>query len=261
VTNPAATPADDLRGKACLVTGASTGIGAAVARALGARGARVVVHYHRSAGEAAAVAADVRAGGGEAVLLQGDVSAPGVAHALVERTVAALGRLDVLVNNAGGPLGRHAFTETTDAFYDRIMDLNFRAVFATCRAAIPVFRRQGGGTIVNTTSVAARHGGGPGALVYAAAKAAVSTLTRGLAKELAPEGIRVNAVSPGVVLTPIHARLSTPEIMRDFLAAVPMGRAAVPDECVGAYLFLASERLSGYITGQILEVNGGQFMP
>jgi 3-oxoacyl-[acyl-carrier protein] reductase len=252
---------EDLRGKACLVTGASTGIGAAVARALGGQGASVAVHYHRSADEARRVADDVRAGGGQAVVLQGDVGDPGIAGRLVADTVAAFGRLDVLINNAGGPLRRVDFVETPDELYDELMDLNFRSVFATCRAAVPRFRGQGSGTIINTTSVAARHGGGPGALVYAAAKAAVSNLTRGLAKELAPHRIRVNAISPGVVLTPIHERLSSPAVMDAFIRQVPLGRAAAADECVGAFLFLASERLSSYVTGQVLEVNGGQFMP
>jgi 3-oxoacyl-[acyl-carrier protein] reductase len=252
---------EDLRGKACLVTGASTGIGAAVARALGGQGASVAVHYHRSADEARRVADDVRAGGGQAVVLQGDVGDPGIAGRLVADTVAAFGRLDVLINNAGGPLRRVDFVETSDELYDELMDLNFRSVFATCRAAVPRFRGQGSGTIINTTSVAARHGGGPGALVYAAAKAAVSSLTRGLAKELAPHRIRVNAISPGVVLTPIHERLSSPAVMDAFIRQVPLGRAAAADECVGAFLFLASERLSSYVTGQVLEVNGGQFMP
>jgi 3-oxoacyl-[acyl-carrier protein] reductase len=252
---------EDLRGKACLVTGASTGIGAAVARALGGQGASVAVHYHRSADEARRVADDVRAGGGQAVVLQGDVGDPGIAGRLVADTVAAFGRLDVLINNAGGPLRRVDFVETPDELYDELMDLNFRSDFATCRAAVPRFRGQGSGTIINTTSVAARHGGGPGALVYAAAKAAVSSLTRGLAKELAPHRIRVNAISPGVVLTPIHERLSSPAVMEAFIRQVPLGRAAAADECVGAFLFLASERLSSYVTGQVLEVNGGQFMP
>jgi 3-oxoacyl-[acyl-carrier protein] reductase len=252
---------EDLRGKACLVTGASTGIGAAVARALGAHGASVAVHYHRSADEAEGVAKDIDARGGRAILLQGDVGDPAVAGRLVADTEGAFGRLDVLINNAGGPLRRCEFVETPDALYDELMNLNFRSVFAACRAAIPRFRAQGCGTIINTTSVAARHGGGPGALVYAAAKAAVSNLTRGLARELAPHRIRVNAISPGVVLTPIHERLSPPAVMEGFIRQVPLGRAATPDECVGAFLFLASERLSSYITGQVLEVNGGQFMP
>ncbi|HEY7140582.1 MAG TPA: SDR family NAD(P)-dependent oxidoreductase [Methylomirabilota bacterium] len=252
---------DDLREKVCLVTGASTGIGAAVARALGAQGASVAVHYHRSGDEAQRVTEDIRAAGGQAVLLQGDVSDAAVAARLVADTIATFGRLDVLINNAGGPVRRCDFVETSDAFYDDLMNLNFRSVFATCRAAIPRFRGQGSGTIINTTSVAARHGGGPGALIYAAAKAAVNTLTRGLAKELAPHRIRVNAISPGVVLTPIHERLSSPAIMEAFVRSVPMGRAAAAEECVGAFLFLASERLSSFVTGQVLEVNGGQFMP
>jgi 3-oxoacyl-[acyl-carrier protein] reductase len=252
---------DDLREKVCLVTGASTGIGAAVARALGGHGASVAVHYHRSADEAKRVVEDIGKGGSRAILLQGDVGDPAVAGRLVAETVVAFGRLDVLINNAGGPLRRCEFAETSDAFYDELMDLNLRSVFATCRAAVPWFRGQGSGTIINTTSVAARHGGGPGALVYAAAKAAVNNLTRGLAKEVAPHRIRVNAISPGVVLTPIHERLSTPAIMEAFVRSVPLGRAAAPEECVGAFLFLASDRLSSYVTGQVLEVNGGQFMP
>ena len=252
---------DDLRGRACLVTGASTGIGAAVARALAAQGARVAAHYGSNREAAEALAAEAGAAGGEIVVVQRDLSDGRAAGPLVEEAAARLGGLDVLINNAGSPLGRVPIANASDAFYDQVMDLNFRAVFVACRAAVGIMRRRGGGSIVNTTSVAARHGGGPGALLYAAAKSAVSSLTRGLAKELAREDIRVNAGAPGVIATPLHDRLTPPDVMQGFVATIPMNRAGVPDECVGAYLFLASPSLSGYLTGQIIEVNGGQYMP
>jgi len=135
-------------------------------------------------------------------------------------------------------------------------------VLAFCREVVPLMRAQGrGGSIVNVSSIAARNGGGPGAYLYAGAKGFVSTATRGLAKELAPDRIRVNAVSPGVIQTPFHDRFSTPQLLESFKAAIPLARIGEPDDCVGAFLYLASEQLSGYVTGQILEVNGGQYMP
>jgi 3-oxoacyl-[acyl-carrier protein] reductase len=135
-------------------------------------------------------------------------------------------------------------------------------MLAFCRDVVPVMRAQGrGGSIINVTSVAARHGGGPGAFLYAGSKGFVSTATRGLAKELVGDRIRVNAVAPGVIQTPFHDRYSTPQMLESFKATIPMARIGTPEECVGAFLFLASETLSGYVTGQIIEVNGGQYMP
>ena len=135
------------------------------------------------------------------------------------------------------------------------------SVFAPSRQAVPVMRRQGSGAIVNVTSLAARTGGGGGSVVYATAKAAVSTFTRGLARELAPEGIRVNAVAPGIITTPFHERHTSDALMKSMVGAVPMQRPGRPDECVGAVLFLASAAMSSYITGQIVEINGGQLTP
>jgi len=140
------------------------------------------------------------------------------------------------------------------------MDLNAHSVVWASRAAHPWLRRNGG-VIINTTSIAARNGGGGGAVLYAAAKGFVSTFTRGFAKEVVADNIRVNAVSPGVILTPFHERYSSEAQMAGMVATVPMGRAGTVEDCVGAYLFLASNALSGYVTGQILEVNGGQLMP
>jgi 3-oxoacyl-[acyl-carrier protein] reductase len=251
----------DLAGKVCLITGASTGIGAALARAFAAQGARVGLHYNASRAAADDLVAAIRAEGGEAVAFPADLSRKGQAEALVEAGVAHFGGLDILVNNAGGMLKRVAIAESDDATYDAIMDLNVRQVIGACRAAIPHLKARGGGSIITTSSIAARNGGGNGALFYAASKAYVANLTRGLAKELVGAGIRVNAVAPGVIATPFHERYTTPAQMQAMVGTIPMGRAGTSEECVGAYLFLASPMLSGYVTGQTLEVNGGQLMP
>jgi 3-oxoacyl-[acyl-carrier protein] reductase len=252
---------DEFRGKVTLVTGASTGIGAAVASAFASCGARTFIHFNASADKAEELAETIRAKGGDAHTLQADLTQGGNAEALVSRTCGAAGRLDILINNAGSIVGRRPFATVDDTFYEETVRLNQTAVFAACRAAVPVFRGQGSGVIVNTTSLAARMGGGPGTVIYAATKAAVSTLTRGLARELAPEGIRVNAVAPGLIVTPLHERHTPSQTLEAFRESIPMRRLGTPYECVGAYLFLASERLAGYVTGQVIEVNGGQLMP
>lgn len=250
----------DLAGKAILVTGASTGIGAAVALALGRQGAAVGVHYHASKDAAAEIAAGIEKTGGTAVLIQGDVGAEAVSEEVVETAARRLGRLDGLINNAGSMLGRVSFDDMTDEHYERVMNLNARSVLAATRAAVP-FLKVAGGFIINTTSIAARHGGGPGSTLYAASKGFVSTITKGHAKELAGLGIRVNAVSPGTIATPFHERYSTAEQLESTRKTVPLGRLGVAGDCVGTYLFLASAALSGYLTGQIIEVNGGLLMP
>jgi 3-oxoacyl-[acyl-carrier protein] reductase len=253
---------EDLKGKTALVTGASTGIGAAVARAYAARGVRVAVHYNRSAGPANEVVAAIAAAGGEAFALQGDVRDAEAIRRVVRETIARWGAIDILVNNAGSLVKRVPIAEFDDALFDDVLHINARSVLAFCREVVPLMRTQGrGGSIINVSSVAARHGGGPGAYLYAGAKGFVSTATRGLAKELAPDRIRVNAVAPGVIQTPFHDQFSTPQMLESFRATIPMARIGEPDDCVGAFLYLASEQLSSYVTGQILEVNGGQYMP
>lgn len=251
---------EEFRGRAVLVTGASTGIGAAVARAFGGFGARVGVHYNTHREDAEAVAADVRAAGGEAFVVQADVADPAQVEAMVASVAERFGRLDILVNNAGSMLARVPLADAELDHYRRVLDVNLTSVYAACHAAIPIMRRQGGGNIINVTSIAARTGGAAGAGIYAAAKAAVSTLTRNLAKEEAPHGIRVNAVSPGVITTPFHEKVSTPAQMEAARATIPLGRLGTAEECVGTFLYLASETLSRYVDGQIIEVNGGQFM-
>ncbi|MBY5805793.1 SDR family oxidoreductase [Rhizobium ruizarguesonis] len=250
----------DLSGKAVLITGASTGIGAALARAFAAQGAKVGVHYNASREPAEKLADEIRAAGGTVHLIQGDVSREGETERVVEETAKTFGHLDGLINNAGGMLGRKPTSDYTDAHYAAVMDLNARSVLAATRAAHPWLKKQGG-FIINTTSIAARNGGGNGAILYAASKGFVSTITRGHAKEFVADGIRVNAVAPGVIATPFHERYTNDEQMELQRKSIPMGFVGTSEDCVGAYLFLASPTLSGYITGQIIEVNGGQLMP
>ncbi len=252
---------EDLNNKVVLITGSSTGIGAAVAKAFGANGAKVAVHYNSSKAEAEKVASDIERSGGKAITLQGDVTDSDVCARLVDDTVSRLGRIDVLVNNAGGLIKRIPIAEISEDMFDRVVALNQRSALMCTRAAVSHMRNAGGGAIINVTSIAARHGGATGAVLYAGTKGFISTITRGFAKELVKDNIRVNAVSPGVIKTPFHERFSTPEMLEGFKATIPMNRLGEADECAGAFLFLASEQMSGYITGQIIEVNGGQYMP
>lgn len=252
---------EDLAGKAVLVTGSSTGIGAAVALGFGAQRMRVAVHGNSHPDAAEAVAAQVRAAGGEAIVLLGDVRDVAVCARLVAETVTAFGRIDVLVNNAGGVVDRHPIRDVSDDLYETIHVLNARSVFACTRAALPAMEAQGGGAVINTTSLAARNGGGGRSVLYAANKAFVSTFTRGLAKEVARFNIRVNAVAPGVIDKPNKSWTTPPHQLEASLRMTPMRRVGTTDECVGAYLYLASPGMSSFVTGQVLEVNGGLLMP
>jgi 3-oxoacyl-[acyl-carrier protein] reductase len=251
----------DLAGKAVLITGASTGIGAALATAFAAQGASVGLHYNSSVDAATRLAAEITEAGGAVTLIKADANRTSDMQRAVLEIVAAFGRLDGLINNAGGMVARLSYADMTDGHYDAVMDLNARSVLATSTAAIPHLKAARGGFIINTTSIAARNGASNGAGIYGSSKAFIANVTRGMAKELIPFGIRVNAVAPGVITTPFHERYSTAAQMEAALATIPQGRHGSPDDCVGVYLFLASAALSGYIIGQEIEVNGGQLMP
>ncbi|MEM9630357.1 MAG: SDR family oxidoreductase [Pseudomonadota bacterium] len=248
----------DLAGRRVLVTGGSTGIGAAVSLAFAAQGAKVALHYNESRAAAEAVHAQVPE---SIALIQGDLSAAGAATQVVQQAAERLGGLDGLINNAGGMLGRIPTIEASPEHVTRVFDLNAHSVWEATVAAYPYLRGREGSFVINTTSIAARNGGGGGAALYAAAKAYVSSLTRGQAKEFVADGIRVNAVAPGVIQTPFHDRYTPEDVFAAQIATIPMGREGRPEDCVGAFLFLASPTLSGYLTGQIIEVNGGQLMP
>ncbi len=251
----------DLKNKVVLITGSSSGIGAAAAVDFGAYGSRVAVHYNAHPAQAQAVLARVRAAGGEGAVFHADVTDTTQLERLATEVQQRFGRIDVLVNNAGSFVQRSSLIDASDDLIDRVFHLNARSMIAMCRYVVPMMRRQGGGSIVNLTSQAARSGGSTGAGLYASSKAYISTLTRSLAKELVSDGIRVNAVAPGVIETPIHDGHTSPELLEKLRKGVPMRRLGRADECSGAILFLASEKLSSYITGQIIEVNGGSVMP
>ncbi|WP_372632265.1 SDR family NAD(P)-dependent oxidoreductase [Cohnella sp.] len=251
----------DLTGKVALVTGASGGIGRAIAVRLALSGAKVALNYLNSREAAEEAAAAVRAEGGTAVAIRADVSQPEEAQRLVRETEQAFGRsVDFLVNNAGHLVQRLANEEMTEELYDRIMDVNMKSTVFVAKAVIPGMKAAGGGSIVNLTSVAAHNGGGPGASIYAASKAAVLTYSKGLAKELAGHGIRVNAISPGYIGgTAFHATF-TPQAAREAtIQTIPLRREGTPEDVAGVALFLVSE-LAAYLTGETIEVNGGMYM-
>lgn len=250
------------QGKNVLVTGASLGIGAALARAFAVAGANVGIGYRRSAEEAVAIRDEIVGSGGTAVLLRGDVADKQELQEVIRGARSQLGSIDILINNAGALIARSPIAEASDDLYDRVMALNVRSMFEACRAVIPEMRERGSGNIINLTSIAARTGGAGGSVLYAAAKGAVATFTRGLAVEVAPYGIRVNALSPGLISTPFHTDgITPPEHFAQMEASIPMGRAGTAEECVGPVLFLASDHMSSYVTGQMLEVNGGLYRP
>ncbi len=241
-----------LEGKRVLITGASRGIGAAAARLFAAAGARLALHHRREPAEAGLIEG--------AVLLRADFADRTAPARVVEQAVAALGGLDVLINNAGHMLERTPLAQMDDAAIDRVFDLNARSVVSASRAALPALRASRG-CIINVTSISARTGGSAGSGLYSAAKAFVSTFTRALATELAADGIRVNAVSPGTIMTEFHEIYSTPEKLEATRIKIPLQRLGSGDDCAGAFLFLAAAPLGGYVTGQVVEVNGGQLMP
>jgi 3-oxoacyl-[acyl-carrier protein] reductase len=253
--------AGELDGLNILITGASSGIGAALATGVAATGATALaVHYNTGRGGAEEVLRQVTALGADGAHFQADLSVRGAAEDLVRRVIDRFGRIDVLVNNAGTLVERRPTPEMDDEYYNAVLDANLYSTVACCRAVLPGMIDRRAGTVINVSSVAARIGGGSGAALYAAAKGAVSTYTRGLAREVAGFGIRVNALSPGTVATPFHDRFTSPEALAAVTATIPMGRLGRADEMVGPTVFLASEA-SGYVTGQIIEVNGGQYMP
>ena len=252
-------PSLDLTGRVALVTGASSGIGAATAETLAALGARVALSYHRNRQGAEETSARIRAAGGTALAVGADVRRSEDILRLVNRAAGELGPIDILVNNAGSLVARYSILEVTPERIDEIVSLNFTSAVLTSQAvAAPMIERRRG-AIVNVVSIAGHNGGGPGAGVYAASKAALTAFTKSLAKELAPSGIRVNAVSPGVIDTPFHEVFSTPEMIQNFVKMIPLGRVGTAQECATVIAFLASDAAS-YIVGETVEVNGGQLM-
>ena len=249
----------DLTDRVALVTGASSGIGAATAETLAALGARVALSYHRNRQGAEDTSDRIRAAGGTALAVGADVRRSDEIHTLVDRAASELGPIDILVNNAGSLVARYGILEVTEDRINEIVSLNFTSAVLTSQAVAASMIERRRGAIVNVVSIAGHNGGGPGAGVYAASKAALTAFTKSLAKELAPSGIRVNAVSPGVIDTPFHEVFSTPEMMQNFVKMIPLGRVGTAAECATVIAFLASDAAS-YVVGETIEVNGGQLM-
>jgi len=243
----------------CLVTGASSGIGAATACAFADRGYRVALHYNSNEDGARRTAEAIEKRGGKASLFQADLSFAESARRLVDQTLARCGRIDVLVNNAGSLVARKPFLEVTEEFWQQVLDVNLNSAFWVTRAVAPHMVERRSGVIVNVSSIAARNGGGPGAIPYATSKAALTCFTKGLSRELIAYGIRVNAVNPGVILTPFHETFTTEERMKAMVAMIPQGRPGAAQEISGVIVFLASDTAS-HIIGESIEINGGMLM-
>jgi 3-oxoacyl-[acyl-carrier protein] reductase len=249
----------DLNGKVAIVTGASSGIGRAVAEALAANGARVAINFHRNEAGAEAARNSIVDRGGSAIIVQADATRASEVQSLVERTVAELGSIDILVNNAGSLVERLKILELTEERWDEVIDLNLKSAFLCCQAVAASMMERRSGAIINVSSIAGRTGGALGSIHYSAAKGGLITFTKGLAKELGPFGVRVNAVSPGVIDTRFHEQFSSPEMMKTYASMIPLGRVGAPVEVANVICFLASDAAS-YLAGETIEINGGMFM-
>ncbi|OGU67510.1 MAG: oxidoreductase [Stygiobacter sp. RIFOXYC12_FULL_38_8] len=245
-----------LKNKIALVTGGARDIGRAVSLTLAKEGASVVINYYDNEEQAKETLQMINDIGGKAIIVQGDMTKWDSVQNLSAKAVEAYGKIDILVNVAGGLMGRHLITEMQEEFWDLVMNLNLKSVYYVCKAVIP--NMNDGGAIVNFTSQAARDGGGFGAIAYATAKGGVLTFTRGLAKELGPKRIRVNAVSPGMINTTFHDQFTKPEIREKVAASTPLGREGNAQEVADLVLFLASDS-SSFINGESVEINGGIF--
>ncbi len=243
-----------------LVTGGGAGLGRACALALGTRGAKVAVHYMKSRAGADEVVATLKAAGTDAAAFQADLTKAGDVKTLVDEVTARFLNIDILVNNAGDLIARTPLLEMSEGFFRQVMDVNLTSAFLMCRAVGPSMVARKTGTIINMSSLAAWNGGGPGAGAYSTAKGAIVSLTKALAKEMSPHGVRVNCVAPGLIGdTAFHGRFTAPAAFENAAKGVLIGRAGTPDEVASVVAFLASKDAS-FLTGETIEINGGMNM-
>lgn len=251
---------EKLRGRRALVTGGGQGLGHAISRALMAAGCDIAIHYFSSRQGAEALTGEAAGPTQRAAAFRADLADENECSRLVDEAAKFLGGIDILVNNVGDLLERRLLGEIDSGFWDRVQRINIVSMVRVTQAAQPhLARASGGASIVNLASLAGRKGGHPGSLAYATAKGAILTWTRALAVELAPQGIRVNAVAPGLILgTHFHNTHTTDESARATVAQIPLARAGSPDDVARAVAYLASE-YDGFITGATLDINGGVY--
>ena len=246
-----------MKNKVAIVTGGSRDIGKQVSLKLAAAGVKVCVNFFGNKQFADDTVAEIKNNGGEAMAVYADVTkSEDVKNMLAVCTAAYGDTIHILVNVAGGIMGRKDLPYIDEAFWDSVMDVNLKSVYLVTKAVVPYMKD--GGAIVNFSSQAARDGGGFGALAYAAAKGGVLTLTRGLAKNLGPKGIRVNCVSPGLINTTFHDKFTKPEVRTNAAAANPLKREGDAAEVAELVVFLASDAAS-FINGDSIEINGGSY--
>ena len=247
----------NLQGKNALVTGGAKGIGKAISGALAANRANIVINYNTSADSANTLVKEFQTTGVKATAIQADVSVAEQAQRLICDAQKALGGpVDILINNAGSQIKQSTLEEMPLELWGNVLGLNLTSAMVCSKHVIPGMKKNRWGRIINISSISAHSGGGPGGSHYAASKAGMSSLTKSLAKELGPFGIAVNSIDPGVILTDMHRKFSTPESLEQLEKATPLGYLGQPEEIAGAVLFLSSDSAS-YMTGATIAINGG----
>ncbi|MFV0467720.1 MAG: SDR family NAD(P)-dependent oxidoreductase [Dysgonomonas sp.] len=246
-----------LKGKVAIVTGGARDLGRAISVKLASEGAKIVINYFDKIEEAEETQQLIKAVQGESIIVQGDMTKAADVKRVFEEGVKAFGnKLDILVNVVGGLVGRKSITEQDEDWYNFLMDVNMKSCWLCTREAVP--HMADGGSIINFSSLAARDGGGAGASLYATSKGAVMTFTRSMAKELGPQGIRVNALAPGTIATSFHDRFNTPENREKMKSVYPLRREGDAGDVADLVAFLACDD-SDYLTGTNIDINGGIF--
>jgi 3-oxoacyl-[acyl-carrier protein] reductase len=248
---------ESLKNKVAFITGGARDIGRQISLKIASAGAKVCINYFDGENMAKETLQLIKDNGGEAIIVPGDMTkANDVAQNVKACTDTFGGQIDILVNVAGGLMGRKLLGEMDEDFWDAVMQVNLKTVFLVTKAVVPYMHN--GGAIVNFSSQAARDGGGFGAIAYSSAKGAVLTMTRGLAKELGPKGIRVNCISPGMINTTFHNTFTKDEVRKNVAAATPLRREGEAKEVADLALYLVSDS-SSFITGASIEINGGTY--
>lgn len=248
-----------LKNKSVLITAGAQGIGEAITRQFVDSGANVAIHYFSSADKATSLMEYAHSKGQKAMIVRGDLTNESDAKSVIDATVETLGGLDILINNAGSLVARRRINDIDTEFWNKVMDINLTSMLYVTKAASRHLTKNDNSSIVNLASLAGRKGGHAGSLAYSTSKGAILTFTRALSSELGPEGVRVNAVAPGLILgTSFHNTHTTKESADKTISGIPIAKAGNPDDVARAVLYLASE-YDGFITGATLDINGGVY--